>query len=270
MKRVIRSLVRRLGYSLHRADPDPMLAEMRAAHDYLRLNLAKREVWHTCLGALGLHALLRDLLQLHRPNLVVDVGANRGQFARTLRRLGYDGRIISFEPQRALFESLTKNADALWTIIPGAVGDVEEMRDLNVFADDSFSSLHTIAPAGVGEFGSLVTPAKTEPVRVRPLDVWLDEIGCGSAERVLLKTDTQGHDTAVLAGASKTLSRTRVVLTEIALVPIYNQSTSLTDISAQLARHHLVPAGFYPVSHRQADLAAIELDAVFSRAASAP
>jgi hypothetical protein len=41
---------------------------------------------------------LKQVLDKGEVNCVLDVGANRGQFASILRKIGYGGQIISFEP----------------------------------------------------------------------------------------------------------------------------------------------------------------------------
>ena len=58
-----------------------------------------------------------DFIENRGINLVLDVGANTGQFGRSLRNRGYAGRIISFEPVKEAFTALENAArgDDLWT-----------------------------------------------------------------------------------------------------------------------------------------------------------
>jgi SAM-dependent methyltransferase len=41
-------------------------------------------------------------------NCILDVGANEGQFAEKHLKYGYNGRVISFEPIKAVFDKLEK------------------------------------------------------------------------------------------------------------------------------------------------------------------
>src|SRR5262245_4945741 len=60
------------------------------------------------------------MLAAHNVDLVLDIGANTGQWASELRRAGYRGDIISFEPLSSAHEQLEKNAhnDPRWTVAP--------------------------------------------------------------------------------------------------------------------------------------------------------
>ena len=79
-----------------------------------------------------------------RPEVVLDVGANVGQYRQRLRNVGYKGLIISFEALPFLFNELERSAlsDPNWKIAPcAALGDVGGWADMNVSANTASSSL---------------------------------------------------------------------------------------------------------------------------------
>src|SRR2546423_8564507 len=73
-----------------------------------------------CLSrSFAMHFLQRRLTLMKKSgiDLVIDVGANQGQFARTMRdQLSYRGRIVSFEPLTNAFAALRRAAagDPSW------------------------------------------------------------------------------------------------------------------------------------------------------------
>ncbi len=267
MKQFLRGLLRRLGFELlHRTD-DPVLQELRELHETLRLDLSNRLRWEDSLALPAAHACLRHLLELHRIDLLIDVGAHQGQFARLARTLSYEGEIISFEPLRHLQETLNvaAAADGHWRVLPFALGSEPAEMDFAVHRDDVFSSLHAVNAAGIARFRDMVAIDRIERVQVRTLDsLWL-ELGVGDGRRGLLKTDTQGHDLAVLAGASEVLRDTLAVATEASIQPIYSDTPLFPEVVAWLQSRGFALSGVFPTSHRPDDLALIEVDAFFTR-----
>src|SRR5215831_3678983 len=75
-----------------------------------------------------------QLIEKYAIDLVLDVGANTGQFARQLRQYGYTGRIVSFEPLRAALLQLQTQAarDPAWEVWPYALGDTVTKQSLNI------------------------------------------------------------------------------------------------------------------------------------------
>ena len=74
---------------------------------------------------------------------MLDVGANSGQFAASLRDAGYQGRIVSFEPLSGAFADLERAAasDPLWSCINLALGEENCTAVINVSANSYSSSL---------------------------------------------------------------------------------------------------------------------------------
>jgi FkbM family methyltransferase len=76
-------------------------------------------------------------------SLVVDVGANTGQYAELIRADGYTGRLLSLEPLSDAYAVLERAAqtDPLWECIRVAVGETSGAATINVSANRQCSSL---------------------------------------------------------------------------------------------------------------------------------
>ena len=138
---------------------------------------------------------------------------------------------------------------------------------LSVFSDSTFSSLLPINEAGRARFGALVDPVGVETVEVVPLDSLIGTLAAPGQRRIFLKTDTQGNDLDVLAGAPETLKSCRAVLSEAAVTPIYEGAPRLDALTRVMEDAGFAPSGLFPTGHQPAPgLALIELDCYFTRA----
>ena len=74
------------------------------------------------------------LLRHYGVTVVLDVGANEGQYGRELRLAGYKGRIVSFEPMAAPFAKLATAArsDPGWDVVQLALGEANAETEINV------------------------------------------------------------------------------------------------------------------------------------------
>ena len=50
------------------------------------------------------------LIKHHNIDVILDIGANIGQYGSEMRNLGFKGEIISFEPMKKAFSKLEKNS----------------------------------------------------------------------------------------------------------------------------------------------------------------
>lgn len=210
--------------------------------------------------------LLRDL----EVDLVLDVGANRGQFASALRAMGHAGPVVSFEPApqpRAELAHLAAGDEAWW-VRAEALGSTSGEARLHAVDDESeLGSLREASDFG-RSWKEALGRARDEVVAVRRLDEVWDEVSHG-ASRVLLKLDTQGHDLEAFRGAGDLVlpgGPVVAVVTEVALLPIYDGVPTMDEHLAETGAAGWSVAGLYPVSFDAGSLRVIELDAVLVRA----
>lgn len=194
---------------------------------------------------------LRDYLQQMQINLVLDVGAFIGNYARKLREVGYRGRIISFEPVPASYEQLhaARYDDPLWTGQPFGLSDENRDAFINVHSRGDFNSLLTLH-ADAEQSYSLDTARRGQhPIQLKRLDSvlpqWIEGI---PSTRVFMKIDTQGHDVSVVKGASGVLETIVGLQAELPAVEIYDGMPSMSAALSYYASCGFVPIGFYPVN----------------------
>lgn len=168
-------------------------------------------------------------------NVVLDIGANAGQFGSELRSFGYQGKIVSFEPLPVAYQSLTKKAqnDANWIVHERcAIGSHSGRIDINV-AGNSVSS--SILPMLASHLNSAPQSEYTHTVKADMIT--LDSIYmqyCSNDDAVLIKIDTQGYEWQVLDGALASLQACKGVLIELSLVPLYENQRLWLDIHERL------------------------------------
>lgn len=236
--------------------------------------------FHRCVRAFGLDVIqwpVRDsfqwkLLQLfHRLeiNCVLDVGANHGQYAQSLRAYGYRGDIISFEPVPEVFEALqrTMAGDARWRGHPWALGEAEAELEIHVANGDAqASSFLTFNDEGPVRWGDDHRVARSVRVPVRRLDAVLDEVTAHvTSRRMYLKLDTQGFDLRVVAGAGARIGEILALQTEIAAFHFYDGMTSIGDALNRYRDLGFAITGMYPVARKLDGLQVIEFDCVMMR-----
>ena len=161
-------------------------------------------------------------LVYHKIDLVLDVGANIGQYGMLLRRLGYSGKIVSFEPLSSAYSQLkaASDKDSLWEVAPrAAIGNEDGQILINVSANSQSSSVLDILDSHVSA-ASDSAYVDSEKVKLTRLDTialnYLED-----ADSVFLKIDVQGFEKQVLEGTSNILSQIKGIQTEMSLIPLY-------------------------------------------------
>jgi len=155
-------------------------------------------------------------------DLVLDVGANQGQFASAIRRGGYTGNIVSFEPLSDANSRLLQasDEDAKWDVYQCcALGDRNGEVEINIAGNSESSSIlpmlesHLSAAPESAYLGKEIVPIKTLDETAGPY--------MKDKRAAFLKIDTQGFEWQVLDGARATLPHIQGILVQLSLVPLY-------------------------------------------------
>ena len=206
-----------------------------------------------------------DRLLRRRPDVVLDVGANEGQFGQDLRRRGFGGRIVSFEPIPHVFERLraTTRDDDAWEIHNQALGAEAARLPMHVANRDASSSI--LPPSDrMGDFADFLTFTPSAEVDVCRLDDRIDAL-CRPGERVAMKVDVQGYESAVLDGAAAALGRLDALMLELSFTPLYEGEPPIETLVARLRTLGFAPAYIAPAFVQRPSRRWLQADVLFIR-----
>ena len=167
---------------------------------------------------------------------VLDVGANAGQFGIDIRRYGFNGQILSFEPVSQTFTLLTETIKKHqpWQALQLGLGSIESEQTINVSGNAGLStSLLTMGSVHLANFPESAT-VSTQRVTISTLDKQLELLGI-DPRHIMLKLDVQGYEAEVLKGASQSLSRIPLCYLEVSMVPLYEGEITFLPILNMLS-----------------------------------
>jgi len=208
----------------------------------------------------------RQLMEKYDINLVLDVGANTGQFAQYLRNdIKYFKKIISFEPLSSAFRMLKENAkgDDMWAVYNYALGDKNETQEINIAGNLASSSLLNMLPL-CSKAAPEAQYIGKEFVQIRTLDSIFTDISHGE-NNLFLKLDVQGFESKVLKGAVNLLQKIDTIQLEMSFVPLYESELLFPAMYKLMKDKGYELVHIEPVFHDRQTGQLLQVDGIFHR-----
>lgn len=194
---------------------------------------------------------------------VVDIGANRGQFALVARQCQPHARIISFEPlpaAAAKFRAVFAGDDRV-TLHEVAIGPAPGNATIHVSRRDDSSSLLPITSTQVALFPGTGEVA-TATVRVAPLREFIPAADIQAP--ALIKLDVQGYELEALRGCEDLLDRFAYVYAECSFVELYAGQSLADEVTSWMRERGFKLHGEHNTVHDRGGRA-IQADFLFAR-----
>jgi FkbM family methyltransferase len=172
-------------------------------------------------------------------DFIVDVGANRGQFALVARKVFPKARILSFEPLVEPIQIFKRvfERDHNITLYPFAIGREKTNSTIHITKEDDSSSMLPVAKLQSDLFpGAMET--ETRQVTVYPLSQIIEPASIPPDS--LLKIDVQGYELEVLQGCEDILQKFSHLYIECSFVELYEGQALAYQIIAWLEERNFV------------------------------
>jgi FkbM family methyltransferase len=207
-------------------------------------------------------------LTSRKVDVVLDVGANSGQYATDLRHSEFTGRIVSFEPLSVPFSWLARSAskDPLWDCRQCALGDIDGRISMNVAGNAGASSSILPMLQSHQDVFPRADYIGTEEVEIVKLDSVASEV-LRPKDTAFLKIDVQGFEKQVIAGGDTTINRRCVGMQiELSFIALYDGDMLIQEALDLVDSLGFVLAGLAPGFIDARSGRVLQADGVFFRA----
>lgn len=165
---------------------------------------------------------------------IIDIGANRGQFARRISNIFPDAKIYCFEPLPGPFVELQSWAEAQGGRVVAmntALGAQSGEITMRLHNDHSPSSSILRTTEITNELYPQTLKQSEILVQLKTLD---ESLNIEDAEDdVLIKMDVQGYEDRIIAGGRRTFSQAHACITEVSLDRLYKGQASFGGLLAE-------------------------------------
>ncbi len=168
---------------------------------------------------------------------IIDVGANKGQFAKCISSFFPEANIYCFEPLPEPFKELSQFAEkqngkvkAFNLALGEKDGTLEMFSHINHSPSSSFLKTTKICE----RYYPFTKKQFTKPVKITTLDNWVNSLSLNPKLEILIKLDVQGYEDRVIKGGQETFRLAKACILEVTLDQLYEEQATFKDIYLQL------------------------------------
>ena len=209
--------------------------------------------------------LNKKWLQASQIKTVIDVGANKGQFAKLAREVFPDAMIYSFEPLPECFATLkdVMPGDKQFKSFNTGVGRAESSIDFFPSFHSPSSSFLKMEDLHKEAFPYTKDGQANNPITV-PVNSLDNLLSPYQLEKnILLKIDVQGFEREVVAGASGILAKTQVVIMEVSYSTLYKGQPLFHEMYQQMHDCGFLFYGNLAQMYNPSNEQVVQADAIF-------
>lgn len=199
-------------------------------------------------------------------DMIFDIGANTGQFGELIYRLGYKGKMVSFEPLSSAYNILASTSKSYegWKLAEKcAIGDEDGEIEMHI----SENSISSSAMDMIDTHENAAPKSKyigVEKAKVYRLDTVFDKYAEG-CKNVLVKIDTQGYEEKIFNGGVKSMEKMKGLYLEMSLVKLYEGQILFKELYERTISNGFGMYGIQPAFVNKETGRVLQVDATFFR-----